>query len=537
MKNKIFFLPLAALLLTYGLRAQQQSYSQLTASTVTTGATVNLTRAAVAYHQVTWNVTGSLSACTVAIDSSSDGVTWTTGGVISGQTCTSAGQSSVVNATVNYVRIDVTAFTGSGSVIATYGGYTNNPSGGGGSGCTVGGSTGSVQVNNGSGGCTGYADLLTNSSAWLGIGNALSGGAPQYPLDVNLTSTTGAQDSGEVSCAVTASGSTPADTHCLSGTLSLSGTSAWTNGSGLTNSYQYNTITDTRAPSAASVIDHELTQVNYINADGGSNLTCTVCDANYNFANFDGSGETVTTLAGISAGGSIEGSGTVGTWEGVGVALASVVSGSPTVDYETGYGVSDPANATYVTDCATGVAVGSGVCTAVGSVKAFGYYEDSAAPNSLAHTSVSGYVACIAGTCSGHEAVLDAGGSVNVGDGSNPALWFRDGDGNPSISLGPSCVGSPAYALPCGTDGTLALTSQLTGKATLTTTTGTSDSATITWPDSGTHTATVCTFSATNSSGASNIATAYISAVGSNSVTLTHTGTSGMTYSFLCTDN
>lgn len=67
-------------------------------------------------------------------------------------------------------------------------------------------------------------------------------------------------------------------------------------------------------------------------------------------------------------------------------------------------------------------------------------------------------------------------------------------------------------------------------KGTLTTTAATSDALTIT----GLATTSVCTFSATNSTAATNIATSYVSAVAANSVTLTHTATASMTYSFLC---
>jgi hypothetical protein len=68
-------------------------------------------------------------------------------------------------------------------------------------------------------------------------------------------------------------------------------------------------------------------------------------------------------------------------------------------------------------------------------------------------------------------------------------------------------------------------------RGTLTTTAATSDALTLT----GLSTAGVCTFSATNSTAATNIATSYISAVAANSVTLTHVATASMTYNFVCT--
>lgn len=67
----------------------------------------------------------------------------------------------------------------------------------------------------------------------------------------------------------------------------------------------------------------------------------------------------------------------------------------------------------------------------------------------------------------------------------------------------------------------------------LTTTATTSDALTIT----GLNSSSICTFSAANSSAASNIATSFISAVATNSVTLTHAATAGMIYNFVCIQN
>ena len=99
------------------------------------GGGINLLNTGIAYHELTWHVVGSASGCTVALDSSADGITWSAGGAITGQTCTSNGNSSVVNVVANYVRINMTALTISagGSVSVTWTGYVNSPSGGGGS--------------------------------------------------------------------------------------------------------------------------------------------------------------------------------------------------------------------------------------------------------------------------------------------------------------------------------------------------------------------------------------------------------------------
>jgi hypothetical protein len=69
--------------------------------------------------------------------------------------------------------------------------------------------------------------------------------------------------------------------------------------------------------------------------------------------------------------------------------------------------------------------------------------------------------------------------------------------------------------------------------ASLTTTAATSDAATVTGATSSSH----CSLAAKNASAATNITTSYISATASNSVTVTHTATSGMTYDILCSAN
>ena len=81
--------------------------------------------------------------------------------------------------------------------------------------------------------------------------------------------------------------------------------------------------------------------------------------------------------------------------------------------------------------------------------------------------------------------------------------------------------------------GTVAVTSQLALKGTLTTTAATSDNVTIT----GVTGTSVCLLAATNASAATNIATTYISAVAADTVTVTHTATASMTYNLLCTPN
>jgi hypothetical protein len=73
-------------------------------------------------HRLTWVPIGTVSTCTVALDSSVDGSTWVAGGVIAGQTCTGASQSAVTIAEANYVRVSLTALSGGGSIGVTYDG-------------------------------------------------------------------------------------------------------------------------------------------------------------------------------------------------------------------------------------------------------------------------------------------------------------------------------------------------------------------------------------------------------------------------------
>lgn len=153
---------------------------------VTPGTSINNIGTAIAFQKLTWNVSGTVSACTVALDTSVDGVTWSAGGAIAGQTCTSNGTSTVASVVANYVRINMTAFTGTGSVSVTWNGFVTNPGGGGGSTgapslvtanligdyrFTEGSGTTDVDVSGKSGPLT-----LVNAPAWVPAGNGPTGG-------------------------------------------------------------------------------------------------------------------------------------------------------------------------------------------------------------------------------------------------------------------------------------------------------------------------------------------------------------------------
>lgn len=91
--------------------------SQVTTFTGTgSGRSVKLVGAGIMHHQLVWNTVGTVSACTVVVDGSADGTTWGNGDVVASQTCTASGFSAVADITVNYVRVRVVTWTGTGSV-------------------------------------------------------------------------------------------------------------------------------------------------------------------------------------------------------------------------------------------------------------------------------------------------------------------------------------------------------------------------------------------------------------------------------------
>lgn len=165
---------LLALILLIACLARADGLYSFTFFAAVPGTTQNLINTGIAYHKLTWNVSGTVTTCQVAVDTSVDGVTWVTGGAIANQLCTSNGASTVVNVVANYIRIDMTSFVGTGSVTATWNGYTNNPGGGSG---TIGGSIAANQVAFGSAAntITGSANLTYTDGAALNITSSAIG--------------------------------------------------------------------------------------------------------------------------------------------------------------------------------------------------------------------------------------------------------------------------------------------------------------------------------------------------------------------------
>ena len=131
MRRLIWLLLLASSVLAH---AQGQGYNsaQTTTFTSTGFAKAIDQKSIISYHEIIWTVTGTVSSCTVSLDSSPDNSTWTVGGIITGQDCHTSSNSGIINAQANFVRVNVSTYVGTGKVVIQYLGWTSNPAGGGG---------------------------------------------------------------------------------------------------------------------------------------------------------------------------------------------------------------------------------------------------------------------------------------------------------------------------------------------------------------------------------------------------------------------
>jgi hypothetical protein len=97
-------------------------------STVSAGSAINITGKKAVYQRMYWYPFGTVSTCTVSLEGSADGSSgWST--IISGQTCTSAGSSTYTAGAANYVRPNLTTFTGGGSLLVVYEGWNGDATG------------------------------------------------------------------------------------------------------------------------------------------------------------------------------------------------------------------------------------------------------------------------------------------------------------------------------------------------------------------------------------------------------------------------
>jgi hypothetical protein len=195
---------LAAILVCYAKFSDAQTiqyvYSAVThnSTTVSTScgdflSSCNIIGTGAQFHQLSWNVTGTLSACSVRVDSSADGITWNTGDIIAAQTCTSNGNITSTALTVNFVRVNITSITpvSTASLTTNLTGYANNPAGGGGGVTSFSAGTLSPLFTTSVATPTTTPALsftLSNAAAGTVLGNNTGGSAaPAYQTNITLT--------------------------------------------------------------------------------------------------------------------------------------------------------------------------------------------------------------------------------------------------------------------------------------------------------------------------------------------------------------
>jgi len=77
------------------------------------------------YHKIAWTLSGTIDTCQVKLEKSSDGAAWSD--LIAALTCTTEGSSALVKDSAPYVRPNVTAISGGGSVQVAWTGYSGEP--------------------------------------------------------------------------------------------------------------------------------------------------------------------------------------------------------------------------------------------------------------------------------------------------------------------------------------------------------------------------------------------------------------------------
>jgi hypothetical protein len=143
----------------------------------------------VTVHKLSWSaVSGTNTTCTVALDSSKDGVTYTAGNAIAAQDCTVDG-FAIVYGTFNYVRVNVTAITGAGNTVAfRYEGF-NDASGLIENACKN--NAKSVAVNISTATTTSIVAPVTNQKVYICGYELVAGGADNVTLEYGTGATCG----------------------------------------------------------------------------------------------------------------------------------------------------------------------------------------------------------------------------------------------------------------------------------------------------------------------------------------------------------
>lgn len=129
--KKLFTVLLLCLGLVSARKASAQAVqvsSQMRASSATTATGIAIPTTY--YHQISWTLIGPApTACTITVDGSADNASFSTGSLIPAQTCTSSGTSPLVNGVAAYGRINLSTFTGNGTIFISYVGYSSGPAG------------------------------------------------------------------------------------------------------------------------------------------------------------------------------------------------------------------------------------------------------------------------------------------------------------------------------------------------------------------------------------------------------------------------
>lgn len=223
MKCKVLLI----LLFLVSVAQGQSTYFRFIDSTVSTSSTINLQNSGSIFHQISWTVSGTVATCTVAVDSSADGIAWSAGGIIPAKICTSNGDSlPQTHVVANFARINVTAISGAGAqVIVVYTAYTTAAAGGG----TVTNVTASGPVTS-SGGNT---PNIACPTCAIGPGTSVAGHIATYSGTDGITlADGGAPGTGTVSNVATTS---PIGGGPITTTGTLTCTTCTTNASALTS--------------------------------------------------------------------------------------------------------------------------------------------------------------------------------------------------------------------------------------------------------------------------------------------------------------
>lgn len=123
--SKLSFLLLLLCSLCFGQRTSSLNFST---AVVATSAAINVTGNGTMTHHLVWTGNGTISTCVVSVESSADGFTFTAGGVIPNQTCTSNGSITFNSLPTNWIRINVTTLSGGGTLNVSYFGLGFNNS-------------------------------------------------------------------------------------------------------------------------------------------------------------------------------------------------------------------------------------------------------------------------------------------------------------------------------------------------------------------------------------------------------------------------